>query len=1397
MDGYDLTETVLRSVLKHVQFSIFEYITSTEMDKRRKLRDKVESVLLVIDKRNFSIHERQTIRKQRTNAKYAMKVATLYSEERINRNNIEELATQEFLAIQTKCVESTLARIGIQVDGTQGNMCDLKEQSDKQEAHPLLNEENPKEVDDVIASSSSTSDCIAVLDFPSTDVLHAFSIGCSYFENEEVIRLCLEGIEKMIQYSCIRCVCLGEAENKCSHCTSLFAGYYHDSGKAFVSRGSQSKSSTRSSMKFLTKCSCSQCSLVDNLFNHAIFPILLLATEKDSNKSKQSLGSLSGGTGSDVLQVQIVRVILTAASCNILHSMLLCEAITLLIELSVGKHSDTEETLPAQDKTNATLKDAQLVHQRRKLLVVGEIIKIRMETLHLQEIEADKNRLSDTLQQAIAPLFQVDDEGERVPVSSLFFLQSLAFSSLGQVVQHVIEGAQSPLANGMGICYPPKKQSDMVAFVHLHDFFCMINFFIAKSAYDFMPSNHQVEKFEPKHLFEESETSRHSIQTHLNHGNVLKLLHDLVSIRFSFKQTTEYVIHIEYLSYIFQRIQQCQSLSVIFTALYPAFCHFFNWTPLFVFLSNAFLVESSLAYIPALTCIFPSFVGIITNQIRYTTFLCLEKKVGLGVPQDSASFWHMVFTNITTRNDRRFLEFKKFTESFLTLYLFPALLHQDTSIKKRLAILESLRSIFTGVEKVTVSRDSLEEYAEVTDCNLTHAGHFGVSRLLNMSIYFDCDLTAAEVAQQFIKVLCRFASILSAEMMEQETTSQDQESSSEVTTATQNSRQVEQDTRQALIVFVLQILTEVFQDTGSSLQSFKESSLFAQGSITEENCMACHPVYTDFVNSIATESQIKEHLHGFVQIFNQGKVTPVLNYMKKSFNSLFWRQQHVRMAEEFPSFIAQHLLNVNGLVPDLLGEFLSQPESQLVTDILHTICNALPTAGELGHEGIVDTTGPLAEASSQSLAASLLLDIEQSFRAFLRSFPLPKEGQKIERLIEPFCVSWHKKASRLYTGVVKSVKFGDYFPNSDAIYLLAFAMLMLNTELHNRVLNHTQRKSAESQTKAQSQDSQSFIQFYGQIQGVDGLKDFTQEELFQLYCRIERKEFQSWKEVIIGKSGDKTENAPDSACRIPSYLVGLQHDRRLLRSEILESCNRNLEVIQKGVQDDNQPDDSCNSKDACVNEKMPLYSGTVLGAYISELLSMKNLLNSGPTPRGVSLISSDNPHQSFSLHRDSFPVLFSNIELHKWIVDFQQVYAEDCNKTNSQTQPKLLPYWKMYQNFVTASFLESDVVSRLLPRLDLSSVDSQEQTSSTIEGSAEFDHSTKVESKDGESQDFITLLSQVTVKSFSLASEMVNSIVRLKAHIQSPYSFSTELGYYSEKVLKVMAETMCFLDEKN
>ncbi|KAH8929478.1 Sec7-domain-containing protein [Atractiella rhizophila] len=123
----------------------------------------------------------------------------------------------------------------------------------------------------------------------------------------------------------------------------------------------------------------------------------------------------------------------------------------------------------------------------------------------------------------------------------------------------------------------------------------------------------------------------------------------------------------------------------------------------------------------------------------------------------------------------------------------------------------------------------------------------------------------------------------------------------------------------------------------------------------------------------------------------------------------------IRSAE--PAAIAHFLLHADGLNKAVIGEYLGEGETENIA-IMHAFVD------------MMDFT---------------TMQFVDAVRLFLQSFRLPGEAQKIDRFMLKF-------AERYLTGNPTS------FANADTAYVLAFSVIMLNTDAHNPVVKHRMTK---------------------------------------------------------------------------------------------------------------------------------------------------------------------------------------------------------------------------------------------------------------------------------------------------------------------------------------------------
>ena len=72
------------------------------------------------------------------------------------------------------------------------------------------------------------------------------------------------------------------------------------------------------------------------------------------------------------------------------------------------------------------------------------------------------------------------------------------------------------------------------------------------------------------------------------------------------------------------------------------------------------------------------------------------------------------------------------------------------------------------------------------------------------------------------------------------------------------------------------------------------------------------------------------------------------------------------------------------------------------------------------------------------------LSFDLAIRMYLESFRLPGEAQKINRIMETFGAHYHAQCP-------------DIFRNADAVYVLAYSVIILNTDQHNNQVGTTGR----------------------------------------------------------------------------------------------------------------------------------------------------------------------------------------------------------------------------------------------------------------------------------------------------------------------------------------------------
>ncbi|KAL0286943.1 UNVERIFIED_CONTAM: Brefeldin A-inhibited guanine nucleotide-exchange protein 5 [Sesamum angustifolium] len=125
-----------------------------------------------------------------------------------------------------------------------------------------------------------------------------------------------------------------------------------------------------------------------------------------------------------------------------------------------------------------------------------------------------------------------------------------------------------------------------------------------------------------------------------------------------------------------------------------------------------------------------------------------------------------------------------------------------------------------------------------------------------------------------------------------------------------------------------------------------------------------------------------------------------------------------QLVEKTPTSVAQFLLSTPNLDKAMIGDYLGQNEEFSIA-VMHAYVESLNFSG---------------------------MKFDMAFREFLKGFRLPGEAQKIDRIMEKFAERYCADNPGL-------------FKNADTAYVLAYAIIMLNTDAHNLMVSSKMSKN--------------------------------------------------------------------------------------------------------------------------------------------------------------------------------------------------------------------------------------------------------------------------------------------------------------------------------------------------
>ncbi|XP_043916523.1 IQ motif and SEC7 domain-containing protein 2 isoform X2 [Protopterus annectens] len=177
-----------------------------------------------------------------------------------------------------------------------------------------------------------------------------------------------------------------------------------------------------------------------------------------------------------------------------------------------------------------------------------------------------------------------------------------------------------------------------------------------------------------------------------------------------------------------------------------------------------------------------------------------------------------------------------------------------------------------------------------------------------------------------------------------------------------------------------------------------------------------------------------------------------------------------------PVGVAHFILERKGLSRQMIGEFLGNRQKQFNRDVLDCVVDEMDFSG---------------------------MDLDDALRKFQAHIRVQGEAQKVERLIEAF--------SQRYC--VCNPALVRQFRNPDTIFILAFAIILLNTDMYS--------PNVKPERKMKLDD------FIKNLRGVDNGEDIPRDLLVGIYQRIQKHELrtnddhvsqvQAVERMIVGK----------------------------------------------------------------------------------------------------------------------------------------------------------------------------------------------------------------------------------------------------------------------------------------
>uniref|UniRef100_A0A1I8MQ68 Uncharacterized protein n=1 Tax=Musca domestica TaxID=7370 RepID=A0A1I8MQ68_MUSDO len=244
----------------------------------------------------------------------------------------------------------------------------------------------------------------------------------------------------------------------------------------------------------------------------------------------------------------------------------------------------------------------------------------------------------------------------------------------------------------------------------------------------------------------------------------------------------------------------------------------------------------------------------------------------------------------------------------------------------------------------------------------------------------------------------------------------------------------------AAIVAALATGTSAVED--HAISSHTSAAQYEQHEQHEQNHMIVPPVQTP--NYKVSETIRKRQYRVGLNLFNKKPEKGITYLIRRGF------------LENSPQGVARFLITRKGLSRQMIGEYLGNLQNPFNMAVLNCFAMELDLSG---------------------------MQVDVALRKFQAYFRMPGEAQKIERLMEVFS----QRFCQCNQDIVGRLR------SSDTIFVLAFAIIMLNTDLHTPNLKPERRMRVED--------------FIKNLRGIDDCHDIDKDMLAGIYDRVKANEF--------------------------------------------------------------------------------------------------------------------------------------------------------------------------------------------------------------------------------------------------------------------------------------------------